>query len=402
MAANSIDHSLVRRRRRFRLAWSTNRPVRGLACVACLALGLAIAAMIGAVFSQSAIAADAATPRELEAAVNRAVDYLTKAQAADGSFGAGADVPGVTAVVAGGLLRVGRGADDPVVAKALKFLEQNVQPDGGIYPKGSNHQNYETCVALQAFSWANAGHKYDTLIKNAEKCIRELQWDVPEGHDKSSPNYGGAGYGGSKRPDLSNTSFLLDALKQSGAGPNDPALQEALVFVSRCQNLETENNATPFAAKNPDGGFYYTPASGGGSGAGLTPDGGLRSYGGMTYAGLKSLIYCGVSPEDPRVKAAVAWVMKHYSIDENPGLGQAGLYYYYHAFAKALDALGQEQIEDAAGQKHAWRSELATALVARQRPDGSWFNDQRRWMEGDANLVTGYALLTLHYCKPQK
>ena len=36
-------------------------------------------------------------------------------------------------------------------------------------------------------------------------------------------------------------------------------MQRALVFVSRCQNLETEHNTTPFAAKNPDGGFYYTP-----------------------------------------------------------------------------------------------------------------------------------------------
>jgi len=40
-------------------------------------------------------------------------------------------------------------------------------------------------------------------------------------------------------------------------------------------------------------------------------------------------------------------------------------------------------------------------MITRQRPDGSWVNDQRRWMEGDANLVTGYALLTLAYCKPQ-
>src|SRR5690606_34515427 len=118
--------------------------------------------------------------------------------------------------------------------------------------------------------------------------IKGLQWDDSEGHDKSSVNYGGAGYGRHKRPDLSNTSFLIDALKATGNGPDDPAMQKALVFVSRCQNLETEHNTTPFAAKNPDGGFYYTPAAGGSSQAGETPQGGLRSYGSMTYAGLKS------------------------------------------------------------------------------------------------------------------
>ena len=39
----------------------------------------------------------------------------------------------------------------------------------------------------------------------------------------------------------------------------------------------------------------------------------------MTYAGLKSFLYAGVSKDDPRVKAAVEWVRKHYTVTENPG-----------------------------------------------------------------------------------
>ena len=54
-------------------------------------------------------------------------------------------------------------------------------------------------------------------------------------------------------------------------------MKKALVFVSRCQNLESEYNTTQFAAKNPDGGFYYTPAAGGSSMAGKTADGGLMA-----------------------------------------------------------------------------------------------------------------------------
>ena len=88
------------------------------------------------------------------------------------------------------------------------------------------------------------------------------------GMDKSNPAYGGAGYGRNKRPDLSNTNFFLDALKAAGNGPDDEAVKKALIFVSRCQNLESEHNTLPFATKNPDGGFYYTPASGGVSQAG--------------------------------------------------------------------------------------------------------------------------------------
>ena len=47
-------------------------------------------------------------------------------------------------------------------------------------------------------------------------------------------------------------------------------------------------------------------------------------------------------------------------------------------------------------------AELLAELAKRQRPDGSWLNDNVRWMEGDPNLVTGYALLTLTYLKPAK
>jgi squalene-hopene/tetraprenyl-beta-curcumene cyclase len=333
-------------------------------------------------------------------AVDRAIGYLqTKGQALDGPYSAQAG-PGVTALVTAAILRHGRTPDDPLVAKSLKYLEGFVHEDGGIYQKDGMLRNYETCLAILCFTEANRGGRYDKLIKNADRFIKDLQWDEGEGHDRSSLNFGGAGYGRQKRPDLSNTSFLIDALKAAGAGPDDPAMKQALIFVSRCQNLETEHNTTPFAPKNPDGGFYYTCAAGGSSMAGTIPNGGLRSYGSMTYAGLKSMIYAGLGRDDPRVKAALKWIQKFYGLDSNPGLGNAGLYYYYHTFAKALDATGLSVVEDAQGVKHDWRRELRAELIRRQRPDGSWINDADRWMEADPNLVTGYALLALSYCRP--
>jgi squalene-hopene/tetraprenyl-beta-curcumene cyclase len=340
-----------------------------------------------------------ADDRTYETTVNKAIEYLrTKGQAADGSY-SGETGPGITAIVTTGVLRAGRTADDPLVAKSLKYLESFVRPDGGIYAEKSTHQNYETSVAMQCFAAANRDKRYDKLLTDAERYVKSIQWGASDGTEPSNVAYGGAGYGNSKRPDLSNTSFLLDALKSVGRGSDDEAVKRALVFVSRCQNLETEHNTTPFAAKNPDGGFYYTVAAGGASMAGTTPDGGLRSYAAMTYAGLKSMIYAGLGPDDPRVKAATAWIRSHYDLNENPGLGTAGLYYYYQTFAKALSATGVEQFEDSNGAKHDWRKDLIAALAARQQPDGSWVNEQARWMEGNPNLVTGYALLALAQCR---
>jgi squalene-hopene/tetraprenyl-beta-curcumene cyclase len=332
-------------------------------------------------------------------AVDRAIHFLrTKGQAPDGSYTAFAG-SGVTSVVTTAVLRTGRTPEDPFVAKSLKYLEGFVQSDGGIYKPGTLYRNYETCIAMLCFAQANRDGRYDKLLAGADRFVKGLQWDEREGHDQTSYSHGGAGYGKHKRPDLSNTSFLLEALRAAGNGPEDEAVKKAMTFVSRCQNLETEHNTTRFSAKNPDGGFYYTPAAGGKSQAGTVPGGGLRSYGSMTYAGLKSMIHAGVGPDDPRVKAAMKWIQRNYRLDANPGLGNAGLYYYYHTFAKALDAAGVDFVEDAQGVKHDWRRDLLAELIRRQRPDGSWINENSRWLEGDPSLVTGYALLSLTYCR---
>jgi squalene-hopene/tetraprenyl-beta-curcumene cyclase len=342
--------------------------------------------------------ADAA---KITKAMDRAADFLKQAQGDDGSF-SGAAGPGVTAIVAASLLRSGRTANDPTVAKALAYLEGKLHDDGGIYQQGGNHKNYETCLAIIAFQEANKDHKYDKLLANAEKFIKKEQWDEEENKSPDDFNYGGAGYGSSSRPDLSNTSFLIDALHSLGRGEDDPAIQKALIFVSRCQNLESPYNNSPFAAKVNDGGFYYTVAAGGSSPAGKVEDGGLRSYGSMTYAGFKSMIYAGVKKDDPRVKAAYEWIQKNYTLDENPGMGAAGLFYYYHTYAKALDAIGESTIEDAEGKKHDWRAELADKFITLQNENGSWVNKTPRWLEGDPNLVTAYGLLCLAYCKDAK
>jgi len=331
-----------------------------------------------------------------EKAVQNAVSYLTnQGQAADGTFSGNTGI-GVTAICTLGLLEHGRTPLDPAVKKGLAALEKHVKEDGGIYMEGTRHRNYETCLSLLTFTAANQEGQYDKLIANANKFLKGLQWDNEEGKSEDDAFYGGAGYGGHSRPDMSNTTFLMEALKESGTSADDPAMQKALIFVSRCQNLESPHNQFEFAPKNPDGGFYYTVAAGGTSQAGQTENGGLRSYGSMTYAGLKSMIYAGVDKDDQRVKAAVTWLGKNYDTEQNPGMGDTGLYYYYQTVAKALDAYGEEEFVTADGTKHDWRKEFTEELISRQQENGSWVNEKaERWMEGDPNLVTGYCLLAL-------
>jgi squalene-hopene/tetraprenyl-beta-curcumene cyclase len=356
-------------------------------------------ALVPALAAPPARAADP-SPQEIQAVLDPAVAFLRKRQADDGSFSAKLAGPGVSGLVAAGLLRHGVSADDPLLAKTFAYLEKSVQKDGGIYEK--RLANYTTSVALMAFQEANKGGKYDALIKNAVGFLKRLQ-DGDGSVDEKNPRYGGAGYDGKSRPDLSNTQYFLDALQAAGVPKDDPAVQKALKFVSRCQNLPGETNDQPFAKKvtpGDKGGLTYTPLDPDDS-PHKTPDGGLRSLGAMTYAGLKSFLYAGVSKDDPRVQAAVGWIRSHYTLDENPGMGQAGLYYYYHTFAKAMAAFGETPFVDASGKKHEWRRELFEALKKRQRPDGSWVNDKdKAFGETNPELATAFAVLALSYCRP--
>ncbi|MFM7055709.1 MAG: prenyltransferase/squalene oxidase repeat-containing protein [Planctomycetota bacterium] len=328
----------------------------------------------------------------------KAVQFLTTTQDVNGSW-TKPDAVGISGLVVSALLQSGRAVDDPVVAKGLQFLVSSQQSTGGIHAPASRHQNYETCIALLALSQANADGRYNASIKRAEDFLRGLQWDAGEGIETSDDTFGGAGYDSKQRPDMSNTQFLIEALRSAGAGPDDPALQKALVFVSRAQNLESPHNSLPWAGKINDGGFIYTPAKGGESKAPLAANGGHSSYGSMTYAGLKSMVYAGVKADDPRALAAVKWIRSHYTLSENPGMGQQGLYYYFQTFAKTMSLVGGDTFQDAAGQQHNWRRELTEKLASLQKPNGSWMNEADRWYEGDPNLVTAYCLIALQSCE---
>jgi Squalene-hopene cyclase C-terminal domain/Prenyltransferase and squalene oxidase repeat len=342
------------------------------------------------------------SPADTSAVVKKAAEFLGKRQSADGSFSSRASGPGITALIAAGLIRNGATVNDPVVTKSLAYLEKYVQPDGGIYDRML--ANYTTCVALLTLREANTGGRYDAAIRNAGQFLKTLQYDESR-VEGSDVRYGGAGYDGKSRPDLSNTQFFVDALIAAGVPKDDPAVKRALAFASRCQNLPGETNDQPFAKKATEddkGGFVYNPVMNEKEAAKAAEEG-LRSAGTMTYAGLKSFLHAGVSKDDPRVKGAIGRIRTHYTLDDNPGQGQRGLFYYYHTFGKAMDALGDDEFTDAAGKKHDWRKELFEALKKRQRPDGSWINDKSEaFLEDNPDLATAYALLALSYCQAAK
>lgn len=342
--------------------------------------------------------------------VQKAGKFAKSTQEANGGWSS-EKTPGVTGVVLAGALRSGAvTVKDPVSEKALGFIEALVNPEkkhiAGKDPK-VQLQNYVTSINVMALVQANQAGKYKAIIGDAVAFLRKLQWDEEEGKSEKNDFFGGAGYDSKSRPDLSNTQIFLDALIDAGVSKDDPALKKAMVFVSRCQNLKSEYQDQPWAKVVNDGSFIYTAATGGVTKVVDMPleNGARPGYGSMTYAGIKSLIYCGVSKDDIRVKQAYEWIQKNYSVEQNVGMPEArsqwGLYYYLSTMAKSLDAMGIDYVVDAKGVKHDWRKDITEALAKRQKADGSFQNEAANWMEADANLVTGYALLALSYCRPK-
>jgi squalene-hopene/tetraprenyl-beta-curcumene cyclase len=341
---------------------------------------------------------------EIRDSLNRSLVWLRAQQNADGSFGKDTLHPALTALPLIAFQRepTGRFAKEEFVAKGYAYLRSFTQPDGGIYSKENGLANYNTAVCLLALVGANEPKDLDTLVKARAYVVGQQANGMAKPETDGGIGYGSIGASPKRgHPDLDNTVVALEALRATKhliadkPGTKDLNWNAAIDFVARCQNLPS--NKQPWASGDADnkGGFIYYP---GFSNAGeVTLEGGgkaLRSYGSMSYAGLLSFIYADVKSDDPRVTAAVAWLRKHYTLDENPGLEKSGYFYYLHLMAKGLTAAGITELE-VGGKKSDWRLALAERLMKLQQQDGSWLNDTARWKENNPVLVTTYCALTL-------
>jgi squalene-hopene/tetraprenyl-beta-curcumene cyclase len=347
--------------------------------------------------------------QEVDHSIARGCEWLLGQQNASGAFSE-ERTPALTALALTALLRSDT-AHSPAqlaeIEKGYAFIRSQAKPDGGIYAESLS--NYNTALSLLALL-QKAEQSDSPLIEAARNFLVHQQ-----ASDMVRPELnGGVGYGPTgvnpKRahPDLDNTLVSLEALrafelvyksrelKQPAATQHQFDWQAAASFVSRCQNLAATNPQPWVARSDSDrGGFVYYP---GFSNAGETAEEGgrmaLRSSGSMSYAGLLSFIYAEIPAEDPRVKAAHAWLRDNFTLEENPALGKQGLFYYYHLMAKALTASGTKALETH-GKTRDWARELGVELINRQASAGFWVNDTGRWMEKNEVLVTSYCLLTL-------
>ena len=348
-------------------------------------------------------------PAELEAdaraAMAKGAAWLAAQQQADGHW-AIADSPALTGLSMWALQKADPVSHKSAIDRAMVFVLTSVQEDGSIWRqpsmqrKGGGLANYNTAVCMTALH-ALGRPELVPVIQNARTYLAKMQY-------LDGGSYGGGmGYDADQgRPytDLSNSYMAYEAmrltqdvedLRADGAAKADLDWTAAQEFLAQVQNLPGVNTNSYLSENEEDlGGFAYTP----GAGPSTTNAEGkvtLRSYGSMTYAGLLALIYAQVDAQDVRVQSAKDWASRHWSLDENPGMGAEGLYYFFNVLTKGLAAAGDETLTLPDGRTVVWREEVARKLIALQKPDGFWVNENNRWWEADPNLVTAYTMLAL-------
>lgn len=336
---------------------------------------------------------------------NNAVDYLLSRQGDDGAW---ASHPAITALAVMGIHQADGEPNDKIgqaVTAGLDYILRFVQPDGSIWTNtAKEYPNYTTAISLLVLNTVNRPPDLD-VIKSARRYLMNSQF-----MDKNRIDHGGIGYGKTGRADMSNGSWAAEALYYTDHLDREPhsadpqaaksirkVWERMAVFLSNCQNLpETNKQNWVCTLPNERGGAVYRPHE---SKAGevTEADGrvSLLSSGSMTYAMIKSMIYARLDRDDVRVKGAIDYARRHYTFEENPGMGLQGYYYYLYMMAKALDVHGGDVIVDSNGTKHNWRDDILNAFISRQRPDGSWINSDGRYMESVPELVTSYNLIAM-------
>ena len=334
----------------------------------------------------AAPALSAATRAQVLASLKKGSAFLKKEQGADGLWDKNVALSGVAVLALMNEPGVTKADARKSVNKTLDAMAKLAKPDGGMYEEAIPH--YFTAVCVSAL--AAGGRPQDQpLVKAGAKYLVENMLDEGENIAKTDFWYGGMGYGGATRPDrkadIISLEYALRAMHDAELPANDAAWQKAITFLQRTQN-HSETNDQKWAAN--DGGFIYYP------GFSYNTEGSTKSYGSASYAGVLSYTWANMKKTDPRVVSVMKWVRDNYNIDENPGVGQKAVYYYYMVMAKALSAAGETTFTDATGRKHNWREELSQKLISLQKPEGFWINPVKDEMQDNPHLVTAFVMST--------
>lgn len=377
---------------------------------------------------------------DLDTAIDRAVAYLESQQADNGSwpsqtYGLFRDGVALTPHVIRSLAKADK--NNPAIPDGFDFISQHIEgvvEGEGVWRlkpavRGPVYFCADTWLSLEHAGRGNLSdlYKHYTL----KQVLKRHQ--IADERTQPFAQHGGWGYGTQPFHDLpaevdwiesfhhgkakdrifpnlsaniSATVYALDALSPR---PLDkpfrdtryswgPIQNPAIRFAMRCQNFDTGDG------RFDDGGFFFNPADAArnkGGPAGTDQDGYARFHasGSSTADGLRVLLLCRFPRDHPRFIAARDWLFKHFDPGHNHGtfnddrevLRDAYYFYYAASVADTFTLLGE-------GPDN-WAQDLASVLLRKQQPDGSFANPFTDGKEDDPLIATPFALRAMLTCR---
>ena len=306
------------------------------------------------------------TAEQVKTSIDRAVAYLRREQAKDGSWTDQPGIPGgISALCTLALLNAGVPADDPQIQLALTYLRK-------IKPK----RTYMAALHTMVFAAAEPNRDGRLLLENVQWLEKQQRRDVE----------GKGGWGYPEGPvDNSNSQFALLALheaQRAGVPVSAQTWRLALDYFQR--------------TRNPDGSWGYRE--------GVPGTGSMTSAGiGAVYMALDKLSdgdatvdgeriqCCGQQESNQSVEQALAWMGRNFSVANNPGTGRSQTYLLYYLYG--MERVGRLSNQRFIG-RHDWYREGAEFLVDKQdKLSGFWKGVGLA--EDNPHIGTSFALLFL-------
>lgn len=337
-------------------------------------MGVAAAALLAASCPWAVAAPVDDAP--VEAALQRALDYLLKQQRPDGSItDTGGNPHAMTGLALMALAATGHHAGDggregAAMRRGLDYLldEKRQRADGYFGIDGSRMYGHGiVSLALAELAGMGADAEQDRRIRlRLQKALALILWSQDRKERQDEEHYGGWRYEpDAKDADLSVTIWQLLALRsarRAGFGVPKPAIDKAVVYVRRAYRpIENKHDGTGGACRyQKDRGPEYSAAS----------------------AGLVALQACGIY-EGTEVEGSVAWLgARPLKWDDR------WVFYGTYYFAQGMYQRGGDTADRA-------RRAVNELLLPRQESDGSWVAPRDEERAAGRAYATSMGVLSL-------
>ena len=242
------------------------------------------------------------------------------------------------------------------------------------------HQIYSTGISMMALAASGHPELYKDTLQDAVDFMAWSQADDYCGLQRGGWRY----YGNQCWSDNSNTGYVTLGLGFAEAPPPFGFGITIPQFVKDELTLWIDTIQDDVNGDPDDGGSWYEP---------YWPWVNILKTGNLIF----EMVLVGDSAGTPRLQDALDYIERHWQdMNQDPGWGYGVYPVNYQAtfiMKKGLD-FSRIHLIDLDGDgipEHDWFTEIATAIIGQQNPDGSWPGCY--W--GDQYLCTAWALLTL-------